>query len=75
MGKNLLNYMKHVQAYRNTAVKSFASFILNESLSRTVDNVSMSISVKPSAFRASGVYLSMVSKQSAANCGSSNNRA
>ena len=58
-----------------TAANSFASFILSESLSSTADNVSMSMSMNPSASKASNVDLSIVSRQRAASWGSSNNRA
>lgn len=58
-----------------TAEKSFASLVLSESRSRTALSVLMSMSVKPSADNASGVFLSMVSRHRAANWGSSNNLA
>ena len=50
-----------------TALNNLASLILNESRSRTALKVLISMSVKPSAPKASGVFLSMVSRQSAAN--------
>ena len=61
--------------YLRTAENSLLSFILRLSLSNTAERVSISISVNPSAVRASGVFLSRHSRQRAASWGSSNNRA
>ena len=53
--------------HRSTAAKSLFSLILRLSLSRTADSVSMSMSVKPSAVSASGVFLSIHSRHRAAS--------
>lgn len=57
-------------------VESFESLVFAwVYLSRTICNVSWSMSVNPSATRASAVFLSMVSRHSAASCCSSKSRA
>jgi hypothetical protein len=66
---------KSLMPYLSTAEKSLDSLMRRESRSRTAASVSMSMSVNPSALSASGVFLSMDSRQSAASCGSSNSRA